>query len=122
MQLAALLGFSTFILTGCDISYQNTITSAGISGTKPDRFILNGTANFDHFHPDYLDRNVDWTIPEVAKMLLDFQKIGQQFEAVGINVRNATVGGRLECFRRASLAPQLRKWREKLIRKYMTVQ
>jgi hypothetical protein len=111
MQLAALLGFSTFVLTGCDMNYQHTVASAsaGVSGAKADRFAFKGGADADHFHPDYLDRDADWAIPEVAKMFLDFQQIARQFEASGIDVGNATVGGRLECFRRVDLATALAK-------------
>lgn len=109
MQLAALLGFARMLLTGCDMNYTHTVPGAGPRADNPGLFKFQGGADADHFHPDYLQGGVEWTVPEVPRMLLDFQRIGQQFEAAGIDVANATVGGRLECFRRVDLSTELCK-------------
>lgn len=107
MQLAALLGFANLLLTGCDMNYQHTTLGAGARAEKPGTFKFSGGTDADHFHPDYLQGGVEWTLPEVPRMLLDFQAIGQQFEEAGIDVANATIGGMLECFRRVDLPSAL---------------
>lgn len=107
MQLAALLGFTNIVLTGCDMNYRNA--TATTSAPTPRLFTFAGTADADHFHPDYLGRSATWTIPDVDGMLRDFQRIGHQFEDVGISVCNATVGGNLNCFHRADLVTELRR-------------
>lgn len=106
MQLAALLGFSKLILVGCDMNYDRTIAGAK-SATGTFTYKSDGFADADHFHPDYLDPNVAWTVPQTESMFRDFERLGSQFARTGITVVNTTIGGRLDCYPRGDLRTTL---------------
>ena len=98
LQLAYWMGFSRVVLIGMDFSY-----------TIPDDVDREGdliTSNSDdvnHFHPDYFGKGKSWKDPKLDRVLVNYRLAKEMFEADGREIVNATVGGRLEIFRRMDL-------------------
>lgn len=101
LQIAAYMGFSEIILIGCDTEYVVPDTA------KRDEsgIALTSTANDDanHFDAAYFGRGRKWHDPQTDKMLLHYKYAKEALDAIGVNVFNATVGGKLEIFPRRRL-------------------
>ena len=99
MQLAAFLGFNPIYLIGCDTSYSipSTARSEGDSGEK-----LVSTEDDDpnHFDPSYFGKGRKWHNPHVERMIFHYEQARKVCDAMGVEVYNATVGGKLEVFPR----------------------
>ena len=97
MQLAYFMGFSEVYLIGFDHSY--TIPSdAIVNGNE----ITSRSADPNHFHPEYFGAGKRWHLPRTERMELAYGRARDAFRADGRAIYNATAGGRLEVFPRAS--------------------
>lgn len=95
LQMAYHLGFSEVYLIGMDFSY------ALPESTKVEG--VNYTSQEDdpnHFHPDYFGKGKKWHDPKLDRVLMNYEKCKEEFEADGRKIYNATVGGKLEIFER----------------------
>jgi len=95
MQLAYYMGFSEVYLIGIDFSY-----------TIPDSAIIDGcniTSTEDdpnHFHPQYFGKGRSWHDPVLHRVVRGYQFARLVYEWADRTVYNATVGGKLEVYKR----------------------
>ena len=99
MQLAYHLGFKNIYLIGVDCSYDIP------EDVKVDKEYDTETLDMDsddvnHFHPDYFGKGYRWHDPQVNKMRDAYREARRVCNETGINMYNATVGGKLEVFPR----------------------
>lgn len=95
LQMAYHLGFAEVYLIGMDFSY------ALPESTKVEG--VNYTSQEDdpnHFHPDYFGKGKKWHDPKLDRVLMNYKKCKEEFEADDRKIYNATVGGKLEIFER----------------------
>ncbi len=97
MHLAYGLGYRTVILIGFDHSYQQA------AGVKEAEIICSDQKDENHFDPAYF-QGKKWQAADVTQMENMYRLAKAAFEAGGREIVNATAGGNLELFRRASLA------------------
>ena len=98
IQLAFFMGCDPVYLIGVDHSYkvdpqENTRTGSVLKSQSDDP---------NHFHPDYFGKGYRWHDPRVERMEAAYLLAREAFERNGRKIRNATSGGRLEVFERAS--------------------
>ena len=95
LQMAYHLGFSEVYLIGMDFSYalpESTIVE-GVNYTSQEDDV-------NHSHPDYFGKGKKWHDPKLERVLQNYEKCKEEFEADGRKIYNATVGGKLELFER----------------------
>lgn len=104
LQLAAHMGFSEIYLIGCDTDYvvPDTVRRDGPVLAGGEGLFLTSSQDDDpnHFDPRYFGRGRQWHNPQVDKMIEHYGFAAQALDALGIKVRNATAGGKLEVFPR----------------------
>jgi len=95
LQLAYHLGFTEVYLIGMDFSYalppSTVVEGVNYTSTEDD---------VNHFHPDYFGKGKKWHDPKLDRVLQNYEKCKEEFEADGRRIYNATVGGKLELFER----------------------
>lgn len=99
MQLAAYLGFEEIYLIGVDASYKLP-NDVNVSQEYQTSVLDMETDDPNHFHPDYFGKGFRWHDPQVDKMVEAYEEAYEVCEPLGIKIRNATVGGKLEVFPR----------------------
>lgn len=96
LQLAAYLGCDPIVLIGFDHSYV-------VPSEKLDNPVIHSqTADVNHIHPDYFGPGYRWHDPNVQRMETAYECARAELAARGVRVVNATEGGHLEVFERAS--------------------
>jgi hypothetical protein len=109
LQLAVYMGFNPIYLIGCDTSYTipEDVDAEGTtfdpaSGEKIDGYVITSKTNNDpnHFTPEYFGSGSRWHHPNVKGMLFGYQMAKECCDRRGIDVFNATIGGRLDVFPR----------------------
>jgi hypothetical protein len=95
LQLAAYLGCNPVILIGFDHNY--VVPAADID----NHVIVSRDEDINHIHPDYFGPGYRWHDPDLARMELAYRCADEAMRRAGIQVLNATVGGKLEVFDRA---------------------
>lgn len=99
LQLASFLGCDPIILIGFDHNYVVP------PSTEMENSIIHSRAvDVNHIHPDYFGPGYRWHDPNVERMELGYRCARKELERRYVTVLNATVGGRLEVFDRASFA------------------
>jgi hypothetical protein len=96
LQLAAYLGCDPIILIGFDHNYA--VPHEEIR----DNVIHSRVEDVNHIHPDYFGPGYRWHDPNTQRMEMAYSCARRELETVGVRVLNATVGGLLETFERAS--------------------
>ncbi len=99
MQLAVHLGFNPIYLIGCDNSYS---VPATVRVEDAEGMDLTSTADDDpnHFDPTYFGKGRKWHDPRPDLMEEHYVRARQFCRDRGVEVYNATVGGKLEVFPR----------------------
>lgn len=97
LQMAYYFGFSKVYLIGMDFSY--VIPSSAI--VKGD-LIISTEDDPNHFHPSYFGAGKSWKDPRLSRVKLNYEVARDMFAAAGREVINATNGGNLSVFPRAS--------------------
>lgn len=92
LHLAYYMGFKEVVLIGCDHSFAE-------KGT-PNKTISNDRDDVNHFHPDYFPKGASWQLPDFVKNEIAYRKVKAAFEADGREVVDATIGGKLQVFRK----------------------
>ena len=103
IQLATYLGFKEIYLIGVDFSYsvpQTTVIQGDTYISQED--------DPNHFHPEYFGKGKKWHDPKLDRVLLNYEHARKVLDPVGVKVINATKGGKLEVFPRASYDTLLR--------------
>ena len=109
LQLAVYMGFNPIFLIGCDTSYSipENVDSEGSTfdpgtGEKIDGYVITSKTNNDpnHFCPEYFGAGKKWHNPNVNGMLYGYQMAKEYCDIKGVEVFNATIGGKLEIFPR----------------------
>jgi hypothetical protein len=95
IQLASYLGCNPIYLVGVDHSYR---TDVPVKKDGAQWTSLGEDVN--HFHPDYFGKGFRWHDPNVRRMEESYQCAKRYCDAVGIEIFNSTVGGKLEVFPR----------------------
>jgi hypothetical protein len=104
LQLAYYLGCRQIYLVGLDHEYQ---LPPNVDARK-DMVIVSPSDDVSHFHPQYFGRGFRYTTPRVDQMEKAYV-VARDFAArKGIEIINATQGGKLEVFPRARLENVIR--------------
>jgi hypothetical protein len=96
LQLAYHYGFRRVALVGCDHSFA--------ASGPPNSAVRSEGQDQSHFDPRYFSGGQLWHLPDLAGSEYFYSLAGRTFAAFGGEVVNATAGGKLEIFRRQSLA------------------
>ena len=96
LQLAAHLGLNPIYLIGCDHYYQ------GETGAKAGGAVVEHAAGSNHFSPKYRSAGEKVNSAPIAEMNAAFAVARRVASRQGIQICNATRGGHLETFERAT--------------------
>ena len=99
LQLAVYLGFNPIYLIGCDTNYK-VIDTVQFEKGDPNLLISSRDDDPNHFVPNYFGAGRKWHDPKVEHMLLHYEQSRRVCDSLGVQVLNATVGGKLEVFPR----------------------
>lgn len=99
LQLAVYFGFNPIYLIGCDTDYKVPST---VQAEDKANYELMSTKDDDmnHFDPKYFGKGRKWHQPNPHKMIFHYEQTKEVCDAMGVQVYNATVGGKLEVFPR----------------------
>lgn len=103
LQLAYFLGCNPIYLIGFDHNYQVPNGSAAVITSAGD--------DPNHFHPDYFGKGYRWHDPNVDRMEAGLGACRAFLDIRGIEVYNATKGGKLEVFDRVDYDTVVRSHR-----------
>jgi len=92
MQIAYYLGFRNVILVGVDHSF----TTQG----KPHTVVESQGDDPNHFAREYFGKGFRWQLPDLECSELAYRMAKNQFESAGGEIVDATVGGKLQVFRK----------------------
>lgn len=92
MQLAYHLGFRDVILIGVDHSFAST--------GPPHQVVTSSGPDANHFDPGYFGPGYRWQLPDLETSEVAYRMAKQAFQAAGGTIRDATVGGKLDVFRK----------------------
>ena len=93
MQIAFYLGFAQVILIGVD---HNFATQG-----KPDSTVMSTGDDPNHFDPNYFGKGFRWQLPDLEASELAYRLAKYHFEQNGREILDATVGGKLQVFKKA---------------------
>lgn len=96
LQLAAFLGASKIYLIGFDHNYASPSADDEVDGVV----ITSATRDQNHFDPRYFGPGYRWHDPRVDRMESSYRLAKNVLAARGIEIFNATAGGKLEVFER----------------------
>jgi Protein of unknown function DUF115 len=99
MQLAYYMGFSEVILIGVDHRFA-------VSGT-PNQLVESTGPDTSHFDPRYFPKGFKWQLPDLENSEVAYRLARKSFEEDGRRIVDATVGGALTIFPKASLEDAL---------------
>jgi hypothetical protein len=99
LQLAVYMGFNPIYLIGCDTNYtiSSTVKTDGEHG-----LISTDNNDANHFSPNYFGKGAKWHKPYVERMIWHYEQSKLACDKLGVQVFNATVGGKLEVFPRVN--------------------
>lgn len=93
LQLAYHLGCDPIYLIGFDHNYKVT--------EKIDNYVITSDKDdVNHIHPDYFGKGYRWHDPNVERMERSYIAARKFFDEQHVGIFNATVGGKLEVFKR----------------------
>jgi len=96
MQLAYHLGFREIVLIGVDHNF----TTEG----PAHKLVTSQGADPNHFDPNYFGAGYKWQLPDLERSERAYRMARAAFEAAGGEVVDATVGGKLQVFRKVDFA------------------
>lgn len=92
IQIAYYMGFEQVILIGVDHNYETTGT--------PHKVVVSQGADPNHFDPTYFSNGVLWQLPDLSTSTIAYRMAKDEFETDGREVLDATIGGKLNVFRK----------------------
>lgn len=101
MQIAFYMGFKTVYLIGVDHDYA--IPKSYEKYDSDLNYVIESLEDDpNHFDKDYFGKGFRWHNPKVHLMAESFQRANEMYERCGRMIYNATVGGKLEIFKRVN--------------------
>ncbi len=94
LQLAYYMGFQQVILIGVDHSFSTK--------GPPNTEVLSEGDDVDHFSKEYFGKGFRWHLPDLETSELGYRMAKAVFEAGGREIVDATVGGKLQVFRKVA--------------------
>jgi hypothetical protein len=94
LQVAYHLGFSQIILIGVDHNY--------VTQGKPNETVTSQGDDPNHFHPGYFGKGFRWQLPDIAAWDYSYLVARQAIEEEGREVLDATIGGKLQVFKKVA--------------------
>jgi hypothetical protein len=101
LQLAYHLGFTSVILVGVDHNYVTT--------GKPNATVVSQGDDPNHFHPGYFGKGFRWQLPDIKAWEYAYDMSRRAYEEDGREVMDATVGGKLQVFKKVAYASLFRE-------------
>jgi len=98
LQLAGYMGFSEIYLIGLDCSFNYPAEYQ--AGDK--KFTIAEETRHNHFIENYVPIGAQTFPANVHRHFLAFEAAREEFERLGVKIRNATRGGKLEVFERVN--------------------
>jgi hypothetical protein len=92
LQLAYHMGFTKVILIGVDHNYSTK--------GKPNETVVSQGDDPNHFHPGYFGKGFRWQLPDLATNEVSYGMAKAAYEQDEREVVDATVGGKLQVFRK----------------------
>jgi len=92
MQIAYHLGFEQVVLIGVDHNFAT-------QGEK-HKIVTSEGDDPDHFAPDYFGKGTRWQLPDLETSERAYRMAKAAFEAAGREIVDATIGGKLQVFRK----------------------
>jgi hypothetical protein len=99
LQLAYFMGFSRVVLLGVDHRFS--------ARGEPNRRVVSGPRDHDHFDQRYYAGGVRWDLPDLATSEWSYSMARGAFERAGRTVVDATVDGALTVFPKVRLEDEL---------------
>lgn len=96
MQIAYYLGFQQVILIGVD---HNFVTKG-----DPHKTLVSEGPDPNHFDPNYFGQGVVWQLPDLEGSEQAYRLAKAAYEAAGREIVDATVGGKLQVYRKVDYA------------------
>jgi hypothetical protein len=84
------MGFEKVILIGVDHSFK--------SKGKPNTMVVSRGDDHDHFDTRYFGKGFRWQLPDLDTSEIGYAMAREAFEAVGCEIVDATIGGKLTIF------------------------
>jgi hypothetical protein len=100
LQILAYLGFKVIYLLGVDLDYQR---QGSVIVHNPRDLTATSDDDPDHFDPRYFGVGRQYHQPRMQETFAKFREARDFFEARGVQIMNAGVGGRLNLFPRVDL-------------------
>ena len=94
LQLAYHMGFKQAILIGVDHSF--------VDKGKPNTTVESQGDDPNHFSPAYFGKGFKWQLPDLETSELGYRMARKAYEADGREVLDATIGGKLQIFKKAA--------------------
>ncbi len=94
LQLAFHLGFKQVVLIGVDHNY--------VTQGKPNATVVSQGDDPNHFHPGYFGKGLRWQLPDLEAWDQAYALARHTYEQSGREVIDATVGGKLQVFRKVA--------------------
>lgn len=104
IQLAYLMGCNPIYLIGCDTEYTVPLDVQVLDDftDRPDRRFISSGDDPNHFDPNYFGIGRIWHNPNPEFMIYHYQAVQGLLAPQGVQVFNATMGGKLEVFPRVA--------------------
>lgn len=97
LQMAVFLGCNPIYLIGVDFSFSLP------NNKENGKTVVHGQGEKNHFHPDYRPNGEKWYAPDLNFQVRAYMAARAYAEENGIQIFNATRGGKLEVFERRNL-------------------
>jgi hypothetical protein len=94
LQMAYHLGFKQVILVGVDHNYVTT--------GKPNATVTSQGDDPNHFNPAYFGKGFRWQLPDLDSWLIAYNLARRTYEEDGREVLDATIGGKLQVFKKVA--------------------
>lgn len=92
MQIAFYMGFKQVILIGVDHNFA--------SKGEAHKAIVSEGGDPNHFDPNYFGKGVTWQLPDLETSEIAYLRAKAHYEQAGREIIDATVGGKLQVYRR----------------------
>ena len=92
IQIAYYMGFQKVILIGVDHSFATQ--------GKPHTMVVSEGDDSNHFSPQYFGKGFRWQLPDLECSELAYRVAKYQFESEDREIVDATIGGKLQVFRK----------------------
>jgi len=92
LQIAYYMGFDQVILIGVDHSFNTK--------GKPHEVVITEDDDIDHFNPNYFGKGFRWQLPDLEGSELAYRMAKSQYEKMGREILDATLGGKLQVFKK----------------------